>query len=84
MRQIHKIYHRKNRTVYATYEPKWEKFQPPFWWCFAWAYKVVYLSTIPNKNSNNVTIKQVSKVGNNSIQIQKCTINNHENKREDN
>ena len=83
MKQIHKIYRRKNRTIYATYEPKWENFQLPFIWCFMWAYKLVYLSTVPDNYTKRINVKQYIRGGNNSNQTQIGIVNNYVNNREE-
>ena len=77
MKQIHRIFHRKNRTIYASYEPRWEKFQPPFWWCFMWAYKIVYLTTVSDKYNKRINVKQIAKAGNGSTQVQIGVVNNY-------
>ena len=83
MKQVHKIYHRKHRTIYATYETKWEKFKPPFWWCFKWAYKLIYLSTVSDKHAKHINIKQVQKGGNSRHQVQIGIVNNYSNDMEE-
>ena len=77
----------REKIVSIVYEPKWEWFQPPLWWCFRWAYKITKETVDPDiicihhvgvsdKGKSGLSIKQIAKSGKNINQIQVAMINN--------
>ena len=64
----------REKIVSIVYEPKWEWFQPPLWWCFRWAYKITKETVDPDiicihhvgvsdKGKSGLSIKQIAKSG---------------------